>query len=93
MDLEELRMRPEFETFKLVTDGGGTVNLPVNVNAVISVVDISIPGKLKNTDGSPISKRGAGLDIGFRIIPVACSSEEAIAMLEGKKKGTIVDAC
>jgi hypothetical protein len=76
-------MYPKFVTFKLVTDSGNTTDLPVNPMSVISVLAITIPGKLSGPSGEPMSKKGAGLDIGFRIIPVDHTPEEAQAMLEG----------
>jgi len=83
-------MYPKFVTFKLVVDGGNTIDLPVNPMSVIQILAISIPGQLSGPDGAPMSKKGAGLDVGFRIIPVDHSPEEAQAMLEGKKDGEII---
>lgn len=78
-------MRPEFVDFKLITgDAGETTLLPVNVNSVITIVAITVPGLLKGPDGSPIAKGATGLDIGFRIIPVDHNPVEARAMLEGR---------
>lgn len=79
---------PIFVMFNLVTGNDGSVTpLPVNPNLVNSVVAISIPGTMVDNAGASITKPGAGLDIGFRIIPVAHSPEEAQDMLEGKKEG------
>jgi len=81
---------PIYVMFNLVTgEDGRTTPLPVNPNLVISVVGISIPGKLKLPSGEPITKSAAGLDIGFRIIPVDHTPEVAQAMLEGKSGGVI----
>ena len=78
-------MRPEFVDFKLITgDTGETTLLPINVNSVISIVAITVPGLLKGPDGSSIAKAATGLDVGFRIIPVDHNPAEAQAMLEGK---------
>lgn len=82
-------MYPKFVTFRLVTDSG-TVDLPINPMSVIQVLAISIPGKLSGPSGEPISKKGAGLDVGFRIIPVDHTPEEAQAMLEGEKEDEII---
>ena len=78
-------MYPKFVTFKLVTGEGETTDLPINPMLVLSILAISIPGALSGPDGEPISKMGAGLDCGFKIIPVDHSPKEAQAMLEGKK--------
>lgn len=78
---------PVYVTFNLVTGNDGkTTPLPVNPNLVNSVVAISVPGTIADNSGELISKAAAGLDIGFKIIPVDHSPEEAQAMLEGKKE-------
>ena len=76
-------MRPEYTDFKLITPEG-TTDLPVNVNSVISIMSITVPGLLKGPDGSSIAKAATGLDVGFRIIPVDHNPEVVRAMLEGK---------
>lgn len=77
-------MRPEFTDFKLITGRKGETTLqPINVNSVISIVAITVPGLLKGPDGEPISKAATGLDVGFRIIPVDHNPAEAQRMLEG----------
>ena len=85
-------MRPEFEDFKLITGEGETTLLPVNVNSVITIVSITVPGMLKGPDGSPIAKAATGLDVGFRVIPVDHNPVEVRAMLEGKSSLKIAGA-
>jgi len=76
-------MRPEFEMFKLVGAEGSTTELPINANLVISVVPITIESQMLGPTGESVKVPAAGLDVGFRIIPVDCSVKEAIAKLEG----------
>lgn len=81
---------PIYVNFNLVTGNDGkTTPIPINPNLVISVVAISVPGKMLDNAGQPIAKSAAGLDIGFRIIPVDHTPEEAQAMLEGKESSEI----
>ena len=78
-------MKPEFVMFKLIEEPGKTTDLPVNPMSVITVVSITVPGMLAGPTGESMGKGVAGLDVGFKIIPVDHSVEEAQRMLEGKK--------
>lgn len=82
-------MRPNFVTFKLIEGPGKTRDLPININLVITVVPITVAGVMAGPDGEPMGMPAAGLDVGFRIIPVDCSVKEALRMLEGKEKEKI----
>lgn len=85
-------MRPVFVDFKLITDNvGGRIDLPVNVNSVISILAITIPGKLKDATGQPIAKAATGLNTGFTIITVDHNPKEVQRMLEGVQNGKDAD--
>lgn len=77
-------MYPKFVTFKLIEGPGKTTDLPVNPMTVITIVPITVPGMLTGPTGEPMGKGVAGLDCGFKIIPVDHSVDEARDMLEGK---------
>lgn len=78
-------MKPEFVTFKLIEGPGKTTELPVNPMSIITIVPITVPGMLTGPTGEPIGKHVAGLDCGFRVLPVDHSVGEAQRMLEGRK--------
>ena len=82
-------MKPEFVTFKLIEEAGKTTDLLVNPMSIITIVPITVPGMLTGPTGDPMGKGVAGLDCGFKIIPVDHSVEEARCMLEGRSIGNL----
>ena len=78
-------MKPEFVMFNLIEGPGKTTKIPVNPMSIITVVPITVAGMMSGPDGKPMGKAAAGLDVGFRVLPVDHSVIEAQAMLEGKK--------
>jgi len=83
-------MRPEFVTFKLIEGPNKTTDLPVNPMSIITIVPITVPGMLTGLSGESMGKAAAGLDCGFKIIPVDHSVEEAQHMLEGKSTNNYI---
>lgn len=75
----------EFETFD--NKYQPTRKIKINANLVLMVIEIEIPsssGLVEGPDKRPVMTVVAGLDFGFKIIPVNCSMKEAEDRLEGK---------
>lgn len=72
----------KFVKVKLIEGPDKTSDLPVNPMTIIAIVPISVKGKMLGPGGEPVMRRAAGLDCGFKIIPVDHTVEEAQAMLE-----------
>jgi len=75
-------MKFEFVTFNLIEDEGKTSEIPINPFAVLTVLPITVQGRMSGPDGQPIGKSAAGLCAGMKILPVDCSVKEARDKLE-----------
>jgi len=70
-------MKFEFVTFNLIEDEGKTSEIPINPFAVLTILPITIQGKMMGPHGEPMGKSAAGLCAGMKILPVDCSVKEA----------------
>lgn len=72
----------KFVNFNLVEGDGKTSEIPINPYAVLTVLPITIQGKLSGPDGQPVGRPAAGLCAGMKIIPVNCTVADAIDKIE-----------
>lgn len=79
----------KFINFNLVEGDGKTSEIPINPYAVLTVLPITIQGKLSGPDGQPVGRPAAGLCAGMKIIPVDCTVAEAIDRIEAEINGIV----
>ena len=69
--------------FNILSDKtGDKIEISINPMQILMIVPIPIPGEIKGLDGNPISREGAGIDLGMKMLLADHTVEEAMKIWE-----------